>query len=106
MSQPYGAAISGSSTESGQHHRSGPNFQFLPGLPQSGELIVTITGTPNPTSVKANLYMDVTLGSDKLIANLSQSSSFGITKDVTTSGSYYVADPSGASEDFVVYFSA
>jgi hypothetical protein len=105
MTQPYGAAISGSSTESGQKHRSGPNFQFLPDVPTSGSLTVTIDATPNPSAITANLYQDVSLGSDKLILELSPGASLAAS-DIDASNSYYVADPSGATEDFVVYFSA
>jgi hypothetical protein len=105
MSQPWGAAISGSSTESGQKHRSGPNFQFLPGVPSSGDLTVTIDATPNAGAVTANLYKDVSLGSDKLISAISMGGTFDAS-GVDASSTYYIADPSGASEDFVVYFSA
>jgi hypothetical protein len=105
MTQPYGAAISGSSTESGQKHRSGPNFQFLPDVPTSGNLTVTIDATPDPSAITANLYQDVSLGSDKLISALSPGATFDAS-DIDASNSYYVADPSGATEDFVVYFSA
>jgi hypothetical protein len=104
MSQPYGAAVSGSSPESGQKHRSGPNFQFLPGVPSSGSFTVAITGTPNPGSVTATLYKDKS-GSDEEIASLSNGSTFDADK-VNSDGDYYVADPSGATEDFIVYFSA
>jgi hypothetical protein len=104
MSQPYGAAISGSSPEKGQSHRSGPNFQFLPDLPSDTSLTVTITGTPNAGSVKATLYQDKT-GSDKKIAALSNGSTFS-TSDVDASDNYYIADPTGATEDFVIYFNA
>ncbi len=105
MSQPYAAAISGSSTESGQSHRSGPNFQFLPGSPTEGDLTVTFDGTPNPGSITANLYQDVSLGSDKNVASLSQGGTVDASK-INADDSYYIADPSGATEDFVVYFSA
>lgn len=104
MSQPYGATVSGSSPESGQKHRSGPNFQFLSGLPSDGSFTVTIAGTPNPGSVTATLYKDKS-GSDEEIASLSNGSTFDDDK-VNSDDDYYIADPSGASEDFVVYFSA
>jgi hypothetical protein len=107
MSQPYGAAISGSSAESGQKHRSGPNFQFLPNLSDlssDASLTVTIAGTPNPGSVTATLYKDKS-GSDDKIADLSNGSTFDAS-DVDSDDNYYIADPSGATEDFVVYFSA
>ncbi len=105
MSQPWGAAISGSSTESGQKHRSGPNFQFLPGVPSSGDLTATIDGTPNAGAINANLYQDVSLGSDKLIGGFATGGVIDASK-IDASNTYYLADPSGASEDFVVYFSA
>ncbi|HEX4495260.1 MAG TPA: hypothetical protein VIE43_06285 [Thermoanaerobaculia bacterium] len=106
MSQPYGAAISGSSKESGQSHRSGPNFQFLSGLPSEdgATFTVTIAGTPNPGSVSATLYQDKS-GSDKKIATVSNGSTFDVS-GVDSSDNYYIADPSGATEDFVVYFTA
>jgi hypothetical protein len=104
MSQPYGAAISGSSHESGQSHRSGPNFQFLDGSPSEGSFTVTIAGTPNPGAVSATLYQDKS-GSDKKIADLSNGATFDASS-VSSSNDYYVADPSGASEGFVVYFNA
>lgn len=103
MSQPYGAAISGKSPEPDQNHRSGPNFQFLPDLPSTGNLTVTITGTPDPASTSAKLYKDQSF-SDEFIADLSNGATFDVTL-VNSSDSYYVYDPSGATEDFVVYFS-
>ena len=105
MSQPYGAAVSGSSPESGQKHRSGPNFQFLPGLPTSGSLTVTIAGTPNPGSVDAHLYKDNSLGKDDDIGSFKTGGVIDASK-VNSDDSYYLADPSGATEDFIVYFSA
>jgi hypothetical protein len=93
MSQPYGAAISGSSPMPGQDHRSGPNFQFLPDLPSDGTVTVTITGTPNPGAITAQLYKD-----------LSNGATFDVSK-VDSDDDYYIYSPSGATEDFVVYFS-
>ena len=104
MSQPYGAAVSGSSPEKGQSHRSGPNFQFLPGLPTSGTLTITIAGTPNPGAVYAILYKDKT-GSDEKITGFTTGGVVDADK-LNSSDGFYIADPSGATEDFIVYFSA
>lgn len=103
MSQPYGAAISGKSPEPNQDHRSGPNFRFLPDLPSTGNLTVTITGTPNPASASAKLYRDKSF-SDEFIANLSNGATFAASL-VNSGDDYYVSDPKSATEDFVVYFS-
>lgn len=104
MSQPFGAAISGSGPESGQSHRSGPNFQFLSTVPDSGNLTVTITGTPNPDDVSANLKKDEAF-SDSTIGSLSNGGTIE-AKKVNSEDNFYIADPDKASEDFVVYFSA
>lgn len=104
MSQPYGAAISSKSPLHGQKHRSGPNFRFLKTLPRKRQITVTITGTPNPDSVKAQLFKDH-LGLDKSIADLSNGSTFDGSKIKDPNlQDYYIGNPSGATEDFVVIF--
>ena len=90
--------------ESGQAERCGPNFKFLPSLPSSVELTVTITGTPNPGSVKAKLYKDQ-FGADEFIADLSDGATLDSSR-VNAEDDYYIASPSGATENFIVYFSA
>jgi hypothetical protein len=93
-----------SKIEPGQGDRCGPNFKFLPTLPSGIKLTVTITGTSNPGSVKAKLYRDQ-FGEDEFIADLSD----GATLDaaiINTDDEYYIASPSGATGNFIVYFSA
>ena len=90
--------------ESGQSERCGPNFKFLPGLPSGVELTVTITGTANPGSVKAKLYRDQ-FGADEFISDLSDGATLDSAK-VNTDDEYYIASPSGATGNFIVYFSA
>lgn len=107
MSQPYGAGISGSSKESGQSNRSGPNFNFLDTVPTDDtEITVNITGTPSPDSVSFKLMQDKSF-SDPSWGPYSNGDTFKASDVGLDAGNdYYLADPSNATEDFVVYFSA
>jgi|SRR5215216_3668814 len=104
MNESQAADILGAMAEVGQGERCGPNFQFLPTLPSDAQLIVTITGTRYPGSVKAKLYRDK-FGADEFIADLSDGAYLDAAK-IDTDDEYYIASPSGATGNFIVYFSA
>src|ERR1051325_943711 len=101
MNESQVADILTAVSEIGQGERCGPNFKFLPNLPPYAELSVTITGTQYPGSVKATLYRDK-FGADEFVAHISNGSYLDASK-IDTDDEYYIASPSGATGNFIVY---
>lgn len=103
MSTPHAAGVSATKPLHGQDHRSGPDFQFLPTVPEKGTITVhIIKGDDNPEAIVAK--MKERSGTiDPTITTIKEGSTFDGDK-LSWAGKYYIADPSGATATFVVYF--
>lgn len=100
--QSIAAAVSESAPESDQTNRSGPNFQFLK-VPSSGDISVVMTGASGAAGITATLMHDIGGNNDEVIASLTQNGTFPASKVHTGDYNYYIAAPSNASSNFVVY---
>jgi hypothetical protein len=96
--QAIASQVSAPKPLSGQKARSSNNFQFLK-VPVSGSISASM-----PAGIACTLSQDITAGNDKVIATLSNGSSFPASS-VKTGTNYYYATPGGAATNFAVTLS-
>jgi len=103
MSQTYASVLSQPIPLSGQKNRSSEDFSFA-SLP-SGNLTVTFSENPNADSILCTMLQDINLGTDKIIATLTQGQSLA-SELFEVGTNYYIASPQNAgSSTFLVTFS-
>ena len=98
MSHLVAAVESEPHPQSGQKHRSSGDFSL-----NAGQYTVKITGdNPDPKSIFFNIMKDVSLGHDpKVQIDVGDGSVINFEDNERT---IYIADPRGATTDFVVEF--
>lgn len=105
MSQPVASATSAPSPIEGNNHNSSLNFQFLE-LPASGSLTIQVTDNPDSSTLDFTLWhVKGGLPDQKVKSGLTNGSTVAVS-DVELGANYYIGDPHGTSQNFVVVFMA
>ena len=95
--QEIASVVSEDAPLEGQAHRSSPDFQFS-AVPESGNISVVM-----PDGITATLMHEKGAWPDENVAAIANGTAFDADK-VETGANYYIADPSGASGNFIVTF--
>ncbi|PEA01655.1 hypothetical protein CON37_26690 [Bacillus cereus] len=95
--------VSGPRPQSGQKNRSSGNFkiQNLPTGARGIKWVLEANGSDQPTNILFNVMHDVTAGSDPVIWRGVKHGTIKI-EHIATGFRYYIANPSGATQNFTV----